>query len=165
MNGGRRSRGVPPLAEINVTPFVDVALVLLIIFMITAHVMEYGIEIDVPKTKTVATSTKELPVVQVIEIGRSLSGQRSGQHQPAGGRSSQRSIRARRRSICGPTAQTPFDQVATGDERARRRETGCQRSDATGRKHRQKALKYADRLLSDGHDHAASQWGKPSPAR
>lgn len=69
MNGGRRSRGVPPLAEINVTPFVDVALVLLIIFMITAHVMEYGIDIDVPKTKTVSTSTKELPVVQITKAG------------------------------------------------------------------------------------------------
>lgn len=69
MNGGRRSRGAPALAEINVTPFVDVALVLLIIFMITAHVMEYGIEIDVPKTKTVAESTKELPVVQVSKSG------------------------------------------------------------------------------------------------
>lgn len=67
--GGRRSRGVQPLAEINVTPFVDVALVLLIIFMITAHVMEYGIEIDVPKTKTVATSAKDLPVVQVSKTG------------------------------------------------------------------------------------------------
>lgn len=69
MNGGRRSRGVTPLAEINVTPFVDVALVLLIIFMITAHVMEYGIDIDVPKTKTVSTSTKELPVVQMTKTG------------------------------------------------------------------------------------------------
>ena len=67
--GGRRSRGLPPLAEINVTPFVDVALVLLIIFMITAHVMEYGIEIDVPKTKSVATSTKDLPVVQISKSG------------------------------------------------------------------------------------------------
>jgi len=69
MNGGRRSRGAPALSEINVTPFVDVALVLLIIFMITAHVMEYGIEIDVPKTKTVAESTKELPVVQISKSG------------------------------------------------------------------------------------------------
>jgi biopolymer transport protein ExbD len=68
-NDGRRSRGVPPMAEINVTPFVDVALVLLIIFMITAHVMEYGIDIDVPKTKTVSTSTKELPVVQISRAG------------------------------------------------------------------------------------------------
>jgi biopolymer transport protein ExbD len=69
LNGGRRSRGAPPLAEINVTPFVDVALVLLIIFMITAHVMEYGIDIDVPKTKTVSTSTKDLPVVQMTKAG------------------------------------------------------------------------------------------------
>jgi biopolymer transport protein ExbD len=70
MKGGRRSRGAPALAEINVTPFVDVALVLLIIFMITAHVMEYGIEINVPKTKTVATTTKELPaVVQITKSG------------------------------------------------------------------------------------------------
>src|ERR1700723_2317684 len=69
MNRGRRSRGTRALSEINVTPFVDVALVLLIIFMITAHVMEYGIDIDVPKTKSVATSTKDLPVVQVSKNG------------------------------------------------------------------------------------------------
>jgi biopolymer transport protein ExbD len=74
MNGGWRSRGIAPLAEINVTPFVDVALVLLIIFMITAHVMEYGIEIEVPKTKSVAASTKELPVVQVSKSGDLLLG-------------------------------------------------------------------------------------------
>ncbi len=67
--GGRRSRGGPPLAEINVTPFVDVALVLLIIFMITAHVMEYGVEIDVPKTTTVASTTKEYPVVSLSKTG------------------------------------------------------------------------------------------------
>src|SRR5271156_992317 len=67
--GGRRSRGLPAMAEINVTPFVDVVLVLLIIFMITAHVMEYGIDIDVPKTKTVATSTKDLPIVQISKSG------------------------------------------------------------------------------------------------
>jgi biopolymer transport protein ExbD len=43
--------------------------VLLIIFMITAHVMEYGIDIDVPKTKSVATSTQDLPVVQITKNG------------------------------------------------------------------------------------------------
>jgi biopolymer transport protein ExbD len=69
-NGGRRSRGAPPLSEINVTPFVDVALVLLIIFMITAHVMEYGIDIDVPKTKSVATTTQDQTVVvQITKTG------------------------------------------------------------------------------------------------
>jgi biopolymer transport protein ExbD len=66
MNGGRRSRGIAPMAEINVTPFVDVALVLLIIFMITAHVIDYGIEINVPKTKTVKTDSKDLAVVVLI---------------------------------------------------------------------------------------------------
>ncbi len=73
-SGGRR-RIAPALAEINVTPFVDVALVLLIIFMITAHVMEYGIEIDVPKTKTVESSPKELPVVQITKSGDLQLGQ------------------------------------------------------------------------------------------
>lgn len=67
--GGRRSRGVPAMAEINVTPFVDVALVLLIIFMITAHAMDSGIEIDVPKTKSVSTATKDLPVVSITKAG------------------------------------------------------------------------------------------------
>lgn len=67
--GGRRSRGLPAMADINVTPFVDVALVLLIIFMITAHVMEYGIEVDVPKTKSAASSVKELPVVLLSATG------------------------------------------------------------------------------------------------
>lgn len=68
-SGGRRSRGAAPLAEINVTPFVDVALVLLIIFMITAHAMDSGIEIDVPKTKTVAVVSKDLPIVSITKAG------------------------------------------------------------------------------------------------
>ena len=68
-SAGRRSRGLPAMAEINVTPFVDVVLVLLIIFMITAHVMEYGIEVNVPKTKTVASSVKEHPTVLLSAKG------------------------------------------------------------------------------------------------
>src|SRR6202453_3473546 len=76
--GGRRSRGMPALAEINVTPFVDIALVLLIIFMITAHVMDSGIEINVPKSQTVASSSKELPVVSVTKTGEIYLG-----HDPA----------------------------------------------------------------------------------
>jgi len=67
--GGRRSRGLPAMAEINVTPFVDVVLVLLIIFIITAHVMDYGIDLEVPKTKTVATSVKDLPIVNIKKSG------------------------------------------------------------------------------------------------
>jgi biopolymer transport protein ExbD len=72
-NGGgkRRFHGSPALSEINVTPFVDVVLVLLIIFMMTAHAMEYGIEIDVPKTKIqTEKSTVDLPIVQITHDGR-----------------------------------------------------------------------------------------------
>jgi biopolymer transport protein TolR len=42
------------IADINVTPFVDVMLVLLIIFMVTAPLMTQGLEVDLPQTKTVA---------------------------------------------------------------------------------------------------------------
>jgi biopolymer transport protein TolR len=43
------------IAEINVTPFVDVMLVLLIIFMVTAPMMTQGLEVDLPQTKTVTS--------------------------------------------------------------------------------------------------------------
>jgi biopolymer transport protein ExbD len=70
-NGRRRFHGTSALSEINVTPFVDVVLVLLIIFMMTAHAMEYGLEIDVPKTRTVVEkNTLDLPVVQITHDGR-----------------------------------------------------------------------------------------------
>ncbi|MGA2144452.1 MAG: biopolymer transporter ExbD, partial [Bryobacteraceae bacterium] len=62
---GWRKRYGGSLAEINVTPFVDVVLVLLIIFMLTAHVMEFGIEVDVPKTKYVKDTAQEMPVVTI----------------------------------------------------------------------------------------------------
>jgi biopolymer transport protein TolR len=53
------------LAEINVTPLVDVVLVLLIIFMITAPVLQSGIEVAVPKTKTVKEITEERLVISI----------------------------------------------------------------------------------------------------
>ena len=68
-NGRGRRGNLAPLAEINVTPFVDVVLVLLIIFMLTAHVMEYGLEVNVPQTKSVKSSTRELPVVTLTKTG------------------------------------------------------------------------------------------------
>ena len=66
---GSRKRYGGSLSEINVTPFVDVVLVLLIIFMLTAHVMEFGIEVDVPKTKYVRDTAKEMPVVTITKDG------------------------------------------------------------------------------------------------
>ncbi len=66
---GTRGRGrfqhSGALSEINVTPFVDVLLVLLIIFMLTAHVMESGIDVDVPAVKTTKDTTKDLPIVVI----------------------------------------------------------------------------------------------------
>jgi len=53
------------LAEINVTPLVDVVLVLLIIFMITAPVLQSGIEVNVPKTRTVKEVTEQRLVVTI----------------------------------------------------------------------------------------------------
>ena len=71
VNGGglRSRRGGAPLSEINVTPFVDVVLVLLIIFMLTAHVMEFGIEVDVPKVRAVKDSAQDLPVISLTKDG------------------------------------------------------------------------------------------------
>jgi biopolymer transport protein TolR len=53
------------LADINVTPLVDVVLVLLIIFMITAPVLQSGIEVSVPKTKSVKEITEERLVISI----------------------------------------------------------------------------------------------------
>jgi biopolymer transport protein TolR len=53
------------LSEINMVPFIDVVLVLLIIFMITAPILQSGIEVDVPKTKTVKELTEQRMVVTI----------------------------------------------------------------------------------------------------
>jgi biopolymer transport protein ExbD/biopolymer transport protein TolR len=55
------------LSEINVTPFVDVVLVLLIIFMLTAPVLQSGIEVNVPKTKTVKAISEERVVISITK--------------------------------------------------------------------------------------------------
>ncbi|HSM18797.1 MAG TPA: protein TolR [Hyphomicrobiales bacterium] len=49
--GGRRVRRYRPMAEINVTPMVDVMLVLLIVFMVTAPLLTVGVPIDLPETR------------------------------------------------------------------------------------------------------------------
>ncbi|MGB6134106.1 MAG: biopolymer transporter ExbD [Acidobacteriaceae bacterium] len=53
------------LAEINITPLVDVVLVLLVIFMLTAPVLQSGIQVNVPKTRTVHEITQQRNVVTV----------------------------------------------------------------------------------------------------
>lgn len=59
---GRRSRRAPPMAEINVTPLVDVMLVLLIIFMITAPLLVAGVPVDLPDSRAAALNTDDTPI-------------------------------------------------------------------------------------------------------
>jgi biopolymer transport protein ExbD len=69
---GRRRFGAGngTLSEINIVPLVDVVLVLLIIFMLTAHVMEFGVEINVPEVKEVKDTNEELPVISISRNGK-----------------------------------------------------------------------------------------------
>jgi biopolymer transport protein TolR len=62
------------LSEINVTPFVDVVLVLLIIFMVTAPILQSGIEVSVPKTRTVKEITEERMVISIDKQQRVFLG-------------------------------------------------------------------------------------------
>jgi biopolymer transport protein ExbD/biopolymer transport protein TolR len=62
------------LAEINITPLVDVVLVLLIIFMLTAPILQSGIEVDVPKTRSVKEITEERLVITIDKSQRVFLG-------------------------------------------------------------------------------------------
>ena len=66
--GNRAGGGT--LSEMNIVPLVDVVLVLLIIFMLTAHVMEFGLEINVPRVKDTRDTTEDLPIVHVFSNGK-----------------------------------------------------------------------------------------------
>lgn len=65
--GSGPSKSRTALSEINVTPLVDVMLVLLIIFMVTAPMMQQGIEIDLPKTRSSGIETNDEPFVITIK--------------------------------------------------------------------------------------------------
>ncbi|MCO6419665.1 protein TolR [Siccirubricoccus sp. KC 17139] len=63
LNGGGKGRGrYRPMAEINVTPLVDVMLVLLIIFMVAAPMMTVGVPVDLPKTQASALNQENEPI-------------------------------------------------------------------------------------------------------
>ena len=62
------------LSDINITPLVDVVLVLLIIFMVTAPVLQSGIEVNVPKTRSVKEITEERLVVSINKQQRVFLG-------------------------------------------------------------------------------------------
>ena len=69
INGGLRGRKVGsyrPMSEINVTPMVDVMLVLLVVFMITAPLLTVGVPVDLPKTKSSIIVGEDEPLVVTL---------------------------------------------------------------------------------------------------
>jgi biopolymer transport protein TolR len=64
--GGRRRSSYRPVSEINVTPFVDVMLVLLIVFMVTAPLLTVGVPVNLPKTKAKSIAESEEPLVITV---------------------------------------------------------------------------------------------------
>jgi len=63
--GGRRGRRKPVMAEINVTPMVDVMLVLLIIFMVSAPLLTVGVPLDLPQTQAKSLENNDKTPVQL----------------------------------------------------------------------------------------------------
>jgi biopolymer transport protein TolR len=66
--GGRRNGGYRPMSEINVTPFVDVMLVLLIVFMVTAPLLTVGVPVDLPKTQAKSIGESAEPLVISVNL-------------------------------------------------------------------------------------------------
>jgi len=60
------------LSEINVTPFVDVMLVLLVIFMVTAPMMQSGFDVDLPQVKAKTVQTNEKPLIVTISKDKKI---------------------------------------------------------------------------------------------
>ena len=74
--GGRRRTKARPMAEINVTPMVDVMLVLLIIFMVAAPLMTVGVPIDLPQTQARQMNTEQQPItISVTNTGAIFIGE------------------------------------------------------------------------------------------
>ena len=70
MGGGRGAPGRTTMSEINVTPMVDVMLVLLIIFMVTAPLIQQGVKVNLPEAKAAAVDAQEKKVVLSIDATR-----------------------------------------------------------------------------------------------
>ena len=66
--GGRRGRRRPVMAEINVTPMVDVMLVLLIIFMVSAPLLTVGVPLDLPQTQAKGLEQDKTPLQLSVDI-------------------------------------------------------------------------------------------------
>ena len=102
------------LADINITPLVDVVLVLLIIFMVTAPVLQSGIDVAVPKTKTVKEITEEKLVISINKDQRVFLGNDPINVNEIGNRLRQKIRDPRRQSIFVLADENvPFGAFAT----------------------------------------------------
>jgi len=102
------------LADINVTPLVDVVLVLLIIFMLTAPVLQSGIDVSVPKTKTVKGITEERMVISINRQQRVFLGNDPININDIGPRLRQKLLDPTRQSIfLRADEEVPFGAFAT----------------------------------------------------
>ena len=120
--GSRRRGAASNLSEINVTPFVDVVLVLLIIFMLTAHVMDFGIQVDVPKVRQVKETAQEMPVIIITKTGNmylngkmvSIDDLKTAIHQRFGKNVKGVYLRADKETIYEPIAVVTSELCAAG---------------------------------------------------
>jgi biopolymer transport protein TolR len=102
------------LAEINITPLVDVVLVLLLIFMLTAPVLQSGIDVSVPKTKTVKEITEERMVISINRQQRVFLGNDPININDIGPRLRQKLLDPTRQSIfLRADEEVPFGAFAT----------------------------------------------------
>jgi biopolymer transport protein TolR len=109
-----RGRTQSSLADINVTPLVDVVLVLLIIFMLTAPVLQSGIDVSVPKTKTVKEITEERMVISINRQQRVFLGNDPININDIGPRLRQKLLDPTRQSIfLRADEEVPFGAFAT----------------------------------------------------
>lgn len=63
---GRRRRGRRAMSDINMTPFIDIMLVLLIVFMVTAPLLTVGVPVDLPKTNAAPIDTQKDPLYVTV---------------------------------------------------------------------------------------------------
>lgn len=73
MGMSSNNKGRATLSEINVTPLVDVMLVLLIMFMVTTPLMQQGVNVDLPRTSSTGVELNEEPLVLVIQANQKMT--------------------------------------------------------------------------------------------
>ena len=114
--GGHRSESS---SEMNVVPLVDVVLVLLIIFMVTASVMEFGLKVDVPQVKQVKDTTEEHPVITVARNGTTYLNDKPVNLQQVG-KEVKRKFPGSGRRVRAGRQEPDLGQPGASDQRGRR---------------------------------------------